>query len=150
MSFDSLPLGGRYVSLRRLRFFHPSHGLFLRNLLDEDSDEVTESIWMTDRPNGGLQIVVSPRTYRLFFGCEEALRRLRIRVRRNHDVEATTAKHPGRGGRRRRRSSPEEGGEDGEENEISEWERLKERADARLREQRRWVSQFDQGVALFR
>ena len=52
---------------------------------------------------------------------------------------------------RRRRTSlgEEEDREDREDDEgggAGEWERLRERAEARLREQRRWVVQFEQGV----
>ena len=124
----------------------------IRTLLDEDSEELSESFWMTDttEPGSGLQVVVSPGTCKLFFtnGCEEALWRVRVRMRKRLDTEATP-KQASRGGRKGRRSSPEDHDAEDEEESTSEWERLKERAEARLREQKRWINHFEQGASMF-
>ncbi|KIJ54305.1 hypothetical protein M422DRAFT_241556 [Sphaerobolus stellatus SS14] len=139
------PTEGRRLDMGRKAFLK-------RTLLDEDSEELNQSVWVADStgPGRGLQVMVSPVTYKLFFanGCEEALWRVRLPMQKSVDTEANP-KRPRRGGRRGRRGSPDEtDGEDEEEN-VSEWERLRERADARLRDQKRWMHLFDQGASMF-
>ena len=112
--------------------------------------------------DGGLEVMVGPGTCKLYYasGSEEAGWRVRdVGVQKSNDTsvegigeeaEVTGGASTGRRrerNRRGRRTSPEEEQEDREqEEELGEWERLRERAEARMRERKRWIVQFDQGL----
>ena len=140
-------------------------------MLDEYAEEIADTSWKTDSVpgagGGGLEVMVGPGTCKLYYasGSEEAGWRVReVGGQKSNDTSggtgpgeeaesnanvvnvASTGRRRERN-RRRRRGSPEEEQEDREqEEELGEWERLKERAEARMRERKRWIAQFDQGL----
>ncbi|KAF8518598.1 hypothetical protein JB92DRAFT_2902348 [Gautieria morchelliformis] len=157
----SYPTEGLRIGVGRKTFLK-------KTLLDEYADEVADTRWKTDAHPGvgevGLEVMVGPGTCKLYFasGSEEAAWRIReVGSQKNNnysvgaggeeangDVGTGTARRRERKPRRRR-SSPDEEEEqerEREEEDSGEWERLKERAEARLREQKRWIIQFDQGL----
>jgi paired amphipathic helix protein Sin3a len=100
--------------------------------------------------------MVGPGTCKLYYasGCEEAAWRIRLEAGRGErkigegaeDEGTEAAEPPKRKNRKKPRSASDQEYDPDEEGEISERERLKERAEARAKERRRWIEQFDQDL----
>lgn len=112
-------------------------------MLDDNCEELNDSQWVTDT-RSGMEIMIGPGTCKLYYtrGCEEAGWRVNIRKVQSTSTGAEksgvgggSAKSRTNGKKRRAPSNEEVEAE----TMADEWERLKERAEIRKRERRRWL-----------